>query len=101
AGDLGAVLALDVQSTLRTDLRLLLMSATLDGERIAGWLDAPRLSSHGRSFQLRIEDPPARAQESAEQHLARTVRQALDEADSDVLGFLPGRREIARTQALL
>ncbi|MGN6120108.1 MAG: ATP-dependent helicase HrpB [Rhodanobacter sp.] len=101
AGDLGAVLALDVQATLRPDLRLLLMSATLDGERIAGWLDAPRLSSPGRSFPIRIEHPPARAQESAEQHLARTVRQALDETDGDVLVFLPGRREIARTQALL
>lgn len=54
AGDLGAVLALDVQATLRPDLRLLLMSATLDGERIAGWLDAPRLSSPGRSFPIRI-----------------------------------------------
>ncbi|ODT94397.1 MAG: ATP-dependent helicase HrpB [Rhodanobacter sp. SCN 67-45] len=101
AGDLGAVLALDAQATLRPDLRLLLMSATLDGERIAGWLDAPRLSSPGRSFPIRIEHPPARAQESAEQHLARTVRQALDETDGDVLVFLPGRREIARTQALL
>ncbi|MGB3747785.1 MAG: ATP-dependent helicase HrpB [Rhodanobacter sp.] len=101
AGDLGVALALDVQSTLRPDLRVLLMSATLDGERIAGWLDAPRLSSPGRSFPVRIEHPPQRAQESAGQHLARTVRQALDETDGDVLVFLPGRREIARAQALL
>ncbi|MGN6706250.1 MAG: ATP-dependent helicase HrpB [Rhodanobacter sp.] len=101
AGDLGVALALDVQATLRPDLRLLLMSATLDGERIAAWFDAPRLASPGRSFPVRIEHPPQRAQESAEQHLARTVRQALKETDGDVLVFLPGRREIARAQRML
>lgn len=77
AGDLGAALALDVQATLRPDLRLLLMSATLDGERIAAWLDAPRISSPGRSFPVRIEHPPARTQETVEHQLARVARQAL------------------------
>ena len=101
AGDLGAVLALDVQATLRPELRLLLMSATLDGERIAAWLDAPRLSSPGRSFPVRIEHPPARTQEALEHHLARVARQALEENDGDVLAFLPGRREIARAQGVL
>ncbi|MBD8897768.1 ATP-dependent helicase HrpB [Rhodanobacter sp. DHG33] len=101
AGDLGAALALDVQATLRPDLRLLVMSATLDGERIARWLDAPRLSSPGRSFPVRIEHPPARAQESLEHQLARAARQALAENEGDVLAFLPGRREIARSQAVL
>ena len=101
AGDLGLVLALDVQATLRPDLRLLVMSATLDGERIARWLDAPRLSSPGRSFPVRIEHPPARAQETPEHHLARVARQALEENQGDVLVFLPGRREIARAHALL
>ncbi|WP_447737320.1 ATP-dependent helicase HrpB [Rhodanobacter soli] len=101
AGDLGAVLALDVQATLRPELRLLLMSATLDGERIAAWLDAPRLSSPGRSFPVRIEHPPARTQETVEHHLARVARQALEENDGDVLAFLPGRREIARAQSVL
>jgi ATP-dependent helicase HrpB len=101
AGDLGAALALDVQATLRPDLRLLVMSATLDGERIAQWLDAPRIASPGRSYPVRIEHPPARAQESLEHHLARVVKQALAENDGDVLVFLPGRREIARAQAVL
>lgn len=101
AGDLGAALALEVQATLRPDLRLLVMSATLDGERIAAWLDAPRLSSAGRSFPVRIEYPPARAQETPEQQLARVARLALAENEGDVLAFLPGRREIARAQALL
>ena len=101
AGDLGAVLALDVQATLRPDLRLLVMSATLDGERVAQWLDAPRLSSPGRSFPVRIEHPPARAQETVEHHLARIARQALEENDGDVLAFLPGQREIARARNTL
>ncbi|MBN8924462.1 MAG: ATP-dependent helicase HrpB [Rhodanobacter sp. 68-29] len=101
AGDLGAALALDVQATLRPDLRLVVMSATLDGERIARWLDAPRITSPGRSFPVRIEHPPARTQEGVEHHLARVARQALAENDGDVLAFLPGRREIARTQAIL
>ena len=101
AGDLGAALALDVQGTLRPELRIVVMSATLDGERIAQWLDAPRISSPGRSFPVRVEYPPARVQESTEHHLARIARQALEESDGDVLAFLPGRREIARTQAVL
>jgi len=101
AGDLGAALALDVQASLRPDLRLVVMSATLDGDRIAQWLDAPRLTSPGRSFPVRIEHPPARAQETVEQHLVRTVLQALRDTDGDVLAFLPGRREIERARAML
>jgi ATP-dependent helicase HrpB len=101
AGDLGAALALDVQATLRPDLRLLVMSATLDGERIAQWLDAPRISSPGRSFPVRMEHPAARTQESTEHHLARVARQALQEGEGDILAFLPGRREIARAGALI
>ena len=95
-GDLGAALALDVQSTLRPDLRLLVMSATLDGERIARWLDAPRLTSAGRSFPVRIVHPPPRPGEDALGHLRRTAQQALTESGGDVLVFLPGKREIER-----
>ena len=101
AGDLGAALALEVQSSLRPDLRLLLMSATLEGERMAQWFDAPRISSEGRSFPVSISHPPARVQETIEQQLARVTRQALAETDGDVLAFLPGRREIGRARALL
>ncbi|MEP6897975.1 MAG: ATP-dependent helicase HrpB [Rhodanobacter sp.] len=101
AGDLGATLALDVQATLRPDLRLVVMSATLDGERVARWFDAPRISSPGRSFPVRIEHPPARTQESLEHQLVRVARQAVLENQGDVLAFLPGRREIARAQMLL
>ena len=53
AGDLGLALALDVQAGLREDLRIVVMSATLDGERLARFLDAPRLTSAGRSVRRR------------------------------------------------
>ena len=101
AGDLGAALALDVQGTLRPELRIVVMSATLDGERIAQWLDAPRISSPGRSFPVQVSYPPARVQESMEHQVARIARQAMQESAGDVLAFLPGRREIARTQSVL
>src|SRR5699024_5519884 len=102
AGDLGAALALDVQRGLREDLRLVVMSATLDGERIMRWLDAPRITSPGRSFPVAVRYPPARPQERIEGHVARVLRQALADTDAgDVLVFLPGRREIARVLRML
>ena len=100
-GDLGAALALDVQASLRPDLRLLIMSATLDGERVARWFDAPRLTSAGRSFLVRIEYPPARAQEEWPFRLRRIVEKTQSETDGDVLVFLPGRREIERAREVL
>ncbi len=101
AGDLGAALTLDVQQSLRPDLRILVMSATLDDARVADWLPAPLLRSVGRAFPVRIEYPPARRGEDEIAHLSRTVRQALDETDGDVLVFLPGRREIAQARRML
>ena len=59
AADLGLALALDVQAALRDDLRIVVMSATLDGERLARFLDAPRLSSAGRSYPVAVEHFPA------------------------------------------
>ena len=99
SGDLGLALALDVQSQLRDDLRLLVMSATLDGERLAGFLDAPRLSSEGRSFPVAVSHFPARRDEALELQVRRAVQQALAEHPGDVLVFLPGQREIQRVLA--
>ncbi|MGN6729674.1 MAG: ATP-dependent helicase HrpB [Rhodanobacteraceae bacterium] len=100
-GDLGAALALDVQASLRPDLRLAIMSATLEGERVARWIEAPVIRSEGRAFPVRIEHPPRRRGEDDNSHLRRAVEQALQETDGDVLVFLPGRREIARAQRTL
>ncbi|MBJ6979207.1 ATP-dependent helicase HrpB [Luteimonas sp. MC1895] len=101
AADLGLALALDVQAGLREDLRIVVMSATLDGERLAGFLDAPRLSSAGRSFPVELAHVPARRDEALEHQLRRTVELALLRHPGDVLAFLPGRREIARAAAVL
>ena len=101
AGDLGAALALDVQASLRPDLRIVVMSATLEGTRVVEWLAAPVLRSEGRAFPIRVEYPPARRGENEFAHLRRAVQQALAETDGDVLTFLPGRREIAQAQRML
>jgi ATP-dependent helicase HrpB len=101
AGDLGAALALDVQTSLRPDLRLIVMSATLDDARVAEWLSAPVLRSGGRAFPVRLEYPPTRRGENELAHLRRTTQQALAETDGDVLVFLPGRREITQAQRML
>lgn len=103
-GDLGAALAREVQAALRPDLRLVIMSATLEGERIARWFDAPRLVSAGRSHPVHISHPPARSGEAWPErgwptHVRRAVALALEETDGDVLVFLPGRREIEQARA--
>ena len=101
AGDLGAALALDVQASLRPDLRLVIMSATLEGERVARWFDSPVIRSEGRAFPVRVEYPPGRRGEDEATQVRRAVGQALHETDGDVLVFLPGRREIGRCRSLL
>ena len=101
AADLGLALALDVQAGLREDLRIVVMSATLDGERLAAFLDAPRLSSVGRSHPVEVAHFPARREEALEHQLRRAVEHALQRHPGDVLAFLPGRREIARAVAAL
>jgi ATP-dependent helicase HrpB len=101
AGDLGLALALEVQSSLRPDLRIVLMSATLDGQRLAQFLDAPRLSSAGRSFPVEIAHFPARQNEAVEQQARRAIELGTAAHTGDVLVFLPGQREIARMQSLL
>ena len=101
AGDLGLALALDVQAGLREDLRIAVMSATLDGERLAGFLDAPRLSSAGRSYPVEVAHFPARREEAIEHQTKRAIEHALAMHPGDLLVFLPGQREIARMEALL
>ena len=94
AGDLGLALALDVQSQLREDLRLVVMSATLDGEKLARFLDAPRLTSAGRSYPVTVAHYPARRDEPLVAQLRRCVDEALARHPGDLLVFLPGQREI-------
>ncbi|MFP7723431.1 ATP-dependent helicase HrpB [Lysobacter sp. A3-1-A15] len=101
AADLGLALALDVQASLREDLRIVVMSATLDGERLAAFLDAPRLASEGRAFPVEVAHFPSRRDEQMEHQARRAVEHVLASHPGDVLVFLPGRREIARVESLL
>ena len=101
AGDLGLALALDVQAALRPDLRIVAMSATLDGERLAQFLEAPRLSSAGRGFPVDIAHFPPRREETLEHQARRTIEHALATHPGDALVFLPGQREIAKVDAVL
>lgn len=101
--DLGLALCLDLQKMLRPELRLLAMSATADGARLCGLMDAEIVESAGRMFPVTVEhaarDIPDLRDLSAA--VARTIRAALTEHDGDVLAFLPGMAEIRRTQAAL
>lgn len=101
--DLGLALCLDVQATLRDDLRLLVMSATISTDAIATLLNAPVVTSSGRVFPVEIAytGPAARDPRDIPANTARVVRQAIDQHPGDVLVFLPGQGEIRRTQSLL
>jgi ATP-dependent helicase HrpB len=101
SADLGLALALDVQAQLREDLRIVVMSATLDGEKLARFLEAPRLSSEGRSYPVEIDHFPARRDESLELQTRRAIEHALQAHPGDVLVFLPGQREIAKVEAAI
>ncbi|KRG72078.1 ATP-dependent helicase HrpB [Pseudoxanthomonas dokdonensis] len=101
SADLGLALALDVQAQLREDLRIVVMSATLEGDPLARWLQAPRLSSEGRSHPVQISHFPARRDESLEVQTRRAIEHALQQHAGDLLVFLPGQREIQRMQSLL
>ncbi|WP_395671832.1 ATP-dependent helicase HrpB [Phenylobacterium sp.] len=97
-GDLGLALARDAQGLFREDLRLLVMSATLDGAAVARILgDAPVVESLGRAFPVDTRhlgrDPAARIEDQA----VRAVEKALAEETGSLLVFLPGQGEILRT----
>ncbi|PDT83608.1 ATP-dependent helicase HrpB [Sinorhizobium sp. BJ1] len=96
--DFGLALALDVQSALRDDLRIVVMSATLDVERVAGLLgDAPVLQSEGRSYPVDLRYESRGTGESVEDGVVRTIVEAHRSEDGSILAFLPGQAEIRRT----
>ena len=100
--DLGLALTLDIQRGLRDDLKILVMSATLDAARVAAHLgDAPAIDAPGRVFpvETRYLDKAQRQTISAD--ALRAVHRALDETDKSILVFLPGEAEIRRTEDAL
>jgi ATP-dependent helicase HrpB len=100
--DLGLALTRDAQQGLREDLRLLVMSATIDGARVAGLLGGgvPVIESKGRAFavETRYAGRDARA---IEPQVADTIMRAMRAEQGSLLAFLPGAAEIRRTQRLL
>jgi ATP-dependent helicase HrpB len=97
--DLGLALARDSQAVLRDDLRLVVMSATLDGARVAAALgDTPVIESLGRQYPVETRYAGRGGPLRLEDHVARTVLSALAETDGDILVFLPGQGEILRTR---
>jgi len=96
--DFGLALALDAQAALRPDLRLVAMSATLDGGRFADLMGrAPLIESAGRSFAIDHRYVARAAEKRIEDDMAATIRRALAEETGSVLAFLPGVAEIERT----
>jgi ATP-dependent helicase HrpB len=100
--DLGLALARDAQTGLREDLRILVMSATLDGARVAKLLGgAPVLASEGRAFPVETRYLGRRADAPLERQVADAISTALRADAGSVLAFLPGAAEIRRTQNFL
>ncbi|WP_291863805.1 ATP-dependent helicase HrpB [Bradyrhizobium sp.] len=100
--DLGLALARDAQTGLREDLRMLVMSATLDGARVAKLLgDAPVISSEGRAFAVETRYLGRKADAPLERQMADAIAMALRADPGSVLAFLPGAAEIRRTQNFL
>ena len=95
--DTGLALALDAQSGLREDLRLLVMSATLDGARVSALMDeAPVVESLGRAFPVETRYEARASGERVEDAVARCVMRVLRAERGSILAFLPGQGEIGR-----
>ncbi len=102
AADTGLALVLGAAMVLRDDLRVLVMSATLDGEAVAGLLGgAPVIRSEARQHPVETRFAPVLPRRTLEAHLAAMVRDALEHDHGSVLVFLPGAREIHRVADLL
>ena len=102
--DLGLALTLQAREVFRPELRVLVMSATLDTGPIAGLVDdAPLIQSEGRSYPVDVHyaDQPLSPGDRIEPPVAAKVQEVLQETDGDVLVFLPGAGEIRRTESRL
>ena len=102
ASDEALALTRQAQTLFREDLRIILMSATIDTRGLSAALDAPVLESEGKMFPVEIIHTPTEADPSTVAELvAHTVRQAHAAHEGDILAFLPGEAEIRRTAELL
>ncbi|MGH8050579.1 MAG: ATP-dependent helicase HrpB [Arenimonas sp.] len=101
SADLGLALACDIQQSLREDLRIVLMSATLDGDKLAQFLQAERITSAGRSYPVTTAYFPSRREETLTFQIKRCIEEVLQKHEGDVLVFLPGQKEIRQLEKAL
>ena len=103
ASDLGLSLSLQCQQVFNPELKLLVMSATLDSDTLSTLLNAPVIQSEGRSYPVETHYRPARdANEYLPRHMSRVISEAVRENPAgDILAFLPGVGEISRVQEQL
>jgi ATP-dependent helicase HrpB len=100
--DLALALCLQVQQLIRPDLRILIMSATLDAEKITARLGKARVvTSLGKQFPVTIQYEPPDPNVHITSHCAKVIRKALSRNEGDLLVFLPGAGEIKRLEAEL
>jgi ATP-dependent helicase HrpB len=100
--DLALAFALDASAALRPDLRIVAMSATMDGARFGKLLgDPPRIVSEGKAWPLAIDHVGRDASQRIEPQMAAAIRRALGQHDGSLLAFLPGMAEIERTAEAL
>jgi len=99
--DLGLALTVQCQDYLRDDLKLIVMSATLDSQALIEKLDATLIESKGRSFPVDIQYAIKQAELTLEQNIVKLIKQAINQHQGDLLVFLPGIKEISRVQRLL
>ncbi len=98
--DLGLALAMEAQEALREDLRLILMSATLDTQKIRARIGGQTIESAGRAYPVETLYA-GRPAHHVEPHVARIIHRALGATPGSILVFLPGAREIRRVQEAL
>ena len=99
--DLALALCLEAQQVLRPDLKLLIMSATLNTKKLKETLQAPVIESEGRQYPVETKYVGGRDHQLLPEMAAKTVRQALNETKGDILVFLPGQGEINKCEELL
>ncbi|MBT1685032.1 ATP-dependent helicase HrpB [Dawidia soli] len=99
--DLALALALQAQQLLRDDLRILIMSATLDGDYLSALLKAPIITSTGRQYPVAIRYSQDDEFVPIATRMAKAIRRAWRDEEGDILAFLPGAGEINRVQSLL
>ena len=101
-GDLGLALALDVQRGLRDDLKIMVMSATLDSERLSTHLDSgPVISTKGRMFPVDVVHLEKASRFTLADDTVKAIRRALVDVKGSLLVFLPGEGEIRRVEEML